>query len=234
MNTRRTVGTWLTAIAVAGVVAFAVTGLEGGVQTTGTIAGVVTMDDPPAPGTLAPNIDQTVCGDTLPNEEIVADADGHVANAVIRVTGVPWSEGPAASTLNNIDCRFVPHVQIAKTREQLDITSEDDTLHSTHAYDDRNRTDFNIAMPFSGLNVTRPLRRPGVMRVECDSHKWMRGWIVVSNDIGAVSEADGTFTIEDVPAGTHEVTIWHETLGSQPQTVTVTAGETTTAAFTLQ
>jgi hypothetical protein len=234
MDRRRTLGASLTTIAAAGVVALAVTGLEGGVQTTGNIAGVVTMNDPPPPGTLTPNVDQAACGDTLPDEALVVDADGHVANAVVRVTGVPWSDGGAAPRLNNIDCRFVPHVQIAKTRGQLDITSEDDTLHSTHAYDDRNRTDFNIAMPFSGLNVTRPLRRPGVVRVECDSHKWMRGWIVVSNDVGAVSHADGTFTIEDVRPGTHEVTIWHETLGAQPQTVTVTAGETTTVAFTLQ
>lgn len=233
MGRRGGVGTSLMAL-VAGVVAIAVTGLEGGEQTTGTITGVVTMKDPPSPSTLATTADQAVCGDTAPNEEIVADADGHVANAVVRVTGVPWPAAAPVPTLNNVACRFVPRVQIAKTRGQLDITSEDETLHSTHAYDDRNRTDFNIAMPFSGMNVTRPLRRPGIMRVQCDSHPWMRGWIVVSNDIGAVSEVDGMFTIEDVPAGTHEVTVWHETLGAQPQTITVTAGETTTVAFTLQ
>ena len=102
MDRRRAAGRWLTAIAAVGVVAFAVTGIEGGVQSTGTIAGVVTMDDPPAPRTLAPHVDQAVCGDTLPNEEIVADAEGHVANAVIRVTGVPWSDRDAAPTLKAI------------------------------------------------------------------------------------------------------------------------------------
>ena len=37
-----------------------------------------------------------------------------------------------------------------------------------------------------------------------------------------------------VPVGTHEVTIWHETLGAQPRSVTVAAGETTMVEFTLQ
>ena len=209
------------------------TPLEGGAQATGTISGIVTMDDPPAPSTVVVNADQAVCGDTAPNEEIIADAAGHVANAVVRVAGVGWPAGVTPPKINNIDCLFVPHVQIAPTRSQLEITSEDQALHSTHSYDDRNRTGFNIAMPFAGMNVSRPLRRPGVVRVECDSHSWMRGWIVVSNDVGAVSGLDGRFTIEGVPAGTHELSIWHERLGGQPQTVTVTAGETPEVEFTL-
>jgi hypothetical protein len=207
--------------------------LAGGVQATGTITGIVTMDNPPPPSTLEVSADQAVCGDSAPNEEIIADTAGHVRNAVVQVAGVPWPADVAPPMINNIDCLFVPHVQIAPTRSQLEITSEDETLHSTHAYDDRDRTRFNIAMPFAGMNVSRPLPRPGVVRIECDSHGWMRGWIVVSNDLGAVSGLDGTFTIEGVPAGTHELTVWHERLGAQPQTVTVTAGATTQVAFTL-
>ena len=205
----------------------------GAAQAPGTITGVVTMDDPPVPTTVPVTADQASCGDSVPNEEIVADESGHVANAVIRVTGVPWPEGVTPPTIDNVDCRFAPHVQIAPTRSRLLVTSQDDVLHSTHSYDDRQRTDFNIAMPFAGMEVHRPLRRPGVVRIECDSHSWMRGWIVVSNDLGAVSTAGGTFTIEGVPAGTHELTIWHERLGAQSQSVTITAGQTTKVAFTI-
>ena len=208
--------------------------LQGGVQATGTVTGIVTMDNPVPSSTVAVNADQAVCGDTVPNQEIIVDAAGHVANAVVRVAGLAWPANVTPPTINNAGCQFVPHVQIAPTRSQLEITSEDDTLHSTHAYDDRNRTDFNIAMPFAGMNVTRPLRRPGVVRVECDSHAWMRGWIVVSNDQGAVSRMDGSFTIEGVPAGTHELSIWHERLGGQPETVTVTAGQVTKVEFKLE
>ena len=78
------------------------------------------------------------------------------------------------------------------------------------------------------------MRRPGVVRVECDSHGWMRAWIVVSNARGAVSGVDGVFVsnargavsgvdgvfvLEDVPAGDHELTIWRERLGAAPRTV---------------
>ena len=207
--------------------------IAGEVQAPGTIRGVVRMENPPAPSVLSVNADQAVCGDTVPNEEIVADADGRVANAVLRLAGVAWPEGVTPPKIDNIGCRFVPHVQIAPTRSMLLVTSQDETLHSTHSYDDRQRTDFNIAMPFSGMEVNRPLRRPGGVRIECDSHGWMRAWIVVSNDLGAVSGAEGAFLIGQVPAGTHELTIWHEVLGAVPQTVTVEAGQTTEVEFTL-
>ena len=210
------------------------TSLLSGNQGTGVIRGIVTMAEPPVPSTVAVTADQAVCGDTVANEAILADTDGYVGNAVVRVTGLPWPDDPPTPVIDNVGCQFVPRVQIARTRSQLLVTSQDDTLHSTHSYDDRNRTGFNIAMPFAGMEVSRPLRRPGVVRIECDSHAWMRGWIVVSNDVGAVSALDGSFSIEGVPAGTHELTVWHEQLAGVSQSVTVTAGEVTEVVFELE
>ena len=223
-----------------GAAALVAVGLTAAVQTagraqgTGMIRGVVTMADPPPPATLAVNADQAVCGDRVPDETVVADAAGRVANAVVRLTGVPWPAERPAPRIDNAGCLFVPRVQIAPTRSQVLVTSRDDTLHSTHTYDDRNRTGFNIAMPFPGLEVRRPLRRPGVVRIECDSHGWMRGWIVVSDDRGAVSGLDGVFVLDDVPAGTLELTVWHERLRAAPQTVAVRAGETAEVAIVLE
>ena len=235
MNRRAGTGAVLAASSAVGAfVLYGAVALQGGVQATGSITGIVTTDNPPASSTIDVTADKSVCGETVPNEEIIADAAGRVANAVVRVTGVPWPADATPPSINNLGCRFVPHVQIAPTRSQLEITSEDNVLHSTHSYDDRDRTDFNIAMPFAGMNVTRPLRRPGVVRIECDSHDWMRGWVVVSNDLGAVSGVDGSFTIEGVPPGTHELSVWHERLGGQPQRVTVTAGQTTQVRFTIE
>ena len=234
MDRRTRRGAGLVAIALVSVCLLAVAvPLRGGVQATGSITGMVTMDNPPAPSTVEVTADPAVCGDTVPNEEIITDGAGHVANAVVRVTGVPWPATVAPATLNNVGCRFVPHVQITQTRNQLEITSEDSTLHSTHTYDDRERSFFNVALPFAGLTITESLPRPGVVRVECDSHDWMRSWIVVSNDLGAVSGIDGSFTIKGVPPGTHELSIWHERLGARSQTVTLVVGEVTQVAFTL-
>jgi hypothetical protein len=60
----------------------------------------------------------------------------------------------------------------------------------------------------------------------------MRGWVIVTDDMAAVSGGDGRFTLTDVPPGTYELRIWHESLQPAAQQVTVTAGQT--AAVTVE
>jgi hypothetical protein len=62
----------------------------------------------------------------------------------------------------------------------------------------------------------------------------MRGFIVVTDEIAAVSDADGKFTLTDVPPGTYELRIWHESLKGAAQKVTVTAGQPAAVTFELR
>ena len=203
-------------------------------QAAGTITGLVTVDVVPNIAMVPVDTDQAVCGDQVEDRAAVVEPSGGVANAVVVVAGAQWTVDPAPPVINNKDCYFEPRVQVAKTRSVATVTSEDDTLHTTHAYDDRARTMFNIAIPTPGLSIERPLRRPGVVRVECDSHGWMRGWVYVTDDIATVSGSDGRFEIGDVPPGTYELKIWHERYGGATHTVTVVAGATVEANFSLQ
>ena len=208
--------------------------LAGSGQGTGTVSGVVTVDTVPEKVMVSVDTDQAVCGTEIEDRATVVSQSGGVKNAVVLVTGLEWSADPQDPTINNEGCFFVPRVQVAKTGSQLEILSADETLHSTHAYDDRQRTSFNVAIPFPGLSIKRPLRRPGVVRIECDSHGWMRGWIYVTGDVAVVTDAEGRFEIPDVPPGTYELAIWHERYEGASQSITVTAGGTTEVSFTLQ
>ncbi|MCC7261086.1 MAG: DUF2012 domain-containing protein, partial [Candidatus Latescibacteria bacterium] len=64
-------------------------------------------------------------------------------------------------------------------------------------------------------------------------HPWMAGYVVVTpHPYFAVTAADGSFEIKDVPAGKYVVEVWHEYLGTKTQEVTV--GDTPASAnFTL-
>jgi len=203
-------------------------------QSVGSITGRVTLTDPPEPRMVAVTTDQAVCGTEVEDQAVVVDDSGGLANAVVLVAGVPWSERPSDASINNAGCYFVPRVQVLPTRTVVTIKSEDDTLHSTHAYDDRQRTLFNIAIPFPGLEVQRPFRRPGPVRIECDSHGWMRGWVYVTDDLGTVTGSDGTFELTGIPPGTYQLTVWHERYEGATRQVTVTAGRTAEADFTLE
>ena len=202
----------------------------------GVIAGRVMVTRVPDPVMVAVNTDQAVCGTEVEDRATVVNRDGGVANAVIIVAGAPWPEktDPPAPSINNQRCYFEPRVQVARTRSLVAVTSEDDTLHTTHAYDDRARTEFNIAIPVAGMTIQRPLRRPGLVRVECDSHGWMRGWVYVTDDMAGVTDLDGHFELTGVPPGTYEVTLWHERYTGASQQVTVTAGGTAQADFVVE
>ena len=203
-------------------------------QGAGAVAGRVTLADPPAPRVVAVTTDQAVCGTEVEDRAVVVDDSGGLANAVVLVAGAPWSQPPPEPSIDNAGCHFVPRVQVLPTRTVVTIRSQDDTLHSTHAYDDRQRTLFNIAIPFPGLEVQRPFRRPGPVRIECDSHGWMRGWVYVSDDAGTVTGPDGRFELRGIPPGDYRLTVWHERHDGAERQVTVTAGGTVEADFTLR
>ena len=203
-------------------------------QTGGAIAGRITLEGMVEPRMLEVTADQAVCGNEVEDHAVVVDESGGLANAVVIVAGAPWGEAtPVDPEINNSGCYFVPRVQVVPTRTVVTVRSEDDTLHTTHAYDDRQRTLFNIAIPIPGMEVERPLRRPGPVRIECDSHGWMRGWVYVSEDLGAVTGPDGRYELTGVPPGDYTLTVWHERAGGTTRGIRVPAGGTAEADFTL-
>ena len=191
---------------------------------TGSISGTITTT---AKG-LAPvrvTIDQKVCGNELPDQAVVVDGQGHLANAVVVLTGVKRLATEA--TITNDKCAFAPRVQIVRSKANVKTTSKDPILHTTNAQLENGRTLFNVALPIAGLTVTKSIGNAGTVRLSCNTHPWMRGWVVVTDDLAGVTGADGRFSLDNVPRGTYELRIWHESLKSAPQKITVTAGKPT-------
>ncbi len=194
---------------------------------TGTIS---TSAKGPAP--VRVTIDQKVCGNELPDEAIVVDAQGHLANAVVILTGVKRAAGE--TVLMNEKCRFGPRVQLARPNANVRTTSKDPVLHTTQAQTENGRTIFNVALPVPGLNISKPIGAAGTVRLNCNTHPWMRGWVIVTDDAAAISGADGKFTLDNIPPGTYELRVWHEALKGAPQKVTVAAGQPTTLNIQLK
>ena len=56
---------------------------------------------------------------------------------------------------------------------------------------------------------------------------------VMSHPFFDVTEQDGGFNLANLPAGSYEVTTWHEKLGRSTQTVEVTDGQSVELNFAL-
>ena len=180
---------------------------------------------------LRATIDPEVCG-SVPDESVVVDAAGHVANAVVTVAGVR-TPAPAEVVLTNERCRFSPRVSVLRPNGTIKMTSRDPVLHTVHAAPDGGRVLFNVSLPIPNLTLSKPVDRPGLVRLTCSTHTWMRGFLHVTEDMAVVSGADGTFRLTGVPAGRQTLRIWHETLGARDVTVDVAAGQTATITIEL-
>src|SRR5580692_10215175 len=207
----------------------------------GTIQGVVKLAG--AAPTIAPIVvtkNQDYCGDSIPNPVYVVGKDGGVQNVEVFLKDVTAGKAPAtdpvAISLVNSHCMFRPRVQAATVGQQITISSEDPVLHNTHPQNSvTNATIYNIALPFKGFSVTKPLpATPQLIKVKCDAHEWMHAWIwEFDHPYFATTGEDGKFTIKDVPPGTYTLVAWQEAAGEKSTSVTVTAGKVVTADFQL-
>jgi hypothetical protein len=205
----------------------------------GTIEGVVTLTGP-AP--QSPPIEVTknpdYCGQSIPNPVYEVGKDGGLHNVEVYLKDISKGKAPPTDTLPlvNEHCMFKPRVQGAYVGQQIKISNDDTVLHNTHPRNAKsNATIYNIALPFKGFSVTKPLPdTPELIEVKCDVHGWMHGWIWdFDHPYFATTGDDGHFTIKDVPPGTYTLVAWHEAAGEKSTSVTVAAGKTVTANFQL-
>ncbi len=167
-------------------------------------------------------------------ETVVAEA-GKLANAFVYVKeGLSGSFSPPADSqlLNQEGCRYTPHVSGIMTGQTLVIRNSDPTLHNVHALPTKNE-EFNQGQPFQNMELEKQFMAPEVMvRFKCDVHPWMAAYMgVVDHPFFAVSGADGSFSIAGLPAGDYVLEAWHETLGTQTQSVSVGADGAVDVAF---
>ena len=82
--------------------------------------------------------------------------------------------------------------------------------------------------------MTEKLEKPEYVKLTCDVHSWMLGWVAVTTGPAAVTDGTGVAKLENVPAGKQKVEVWHETLGKQEKEVDVKAGQTTKVSFEMK
>lgn len=164
------------------------------------------------------------CGATVPNETLLISADRGVRNAVVlfRPLDRRAPAQPERLVLDNRQCAFVPHVQVAAVGSELLLKNSDPILHTVHA---RLGTEtlFNVGLP-KWREVTKRLERVGVIRINCDVlHTWMSAAIVVTDTpFFAVTGVNGSFVVDQLPTGSYQAEIWHEKLGAKTLRLSVT------------
>lgn len=189
----------------------------------GTLKGKFVLGgDAAAPAALTIDKDVEVCGKhKLVAEELVVGDGKGIGNVVVfvrdkKIKVKPELEAAAKSAkpvLDNQNCRFEPHVLFVQVGQEFVIKNSDTAGHNSNIGSIKSPS--NDLIPAGG-QVTKKFTAEEAVpaQVTCNIHPWMKGWIVIrDNPYAAVSKADGSFEIADLPAEEVELQFWHEKAG---------------------
>ena len=163
--------------------------------------------------------------------------DGKLQNAVVyvkeglgdRVFAVPTEP----VTIDQKGCVFLPRIAAVQVDQPLRFLNSDPTAHNVHGLP-KNSPQWNFSLGVKGASRTISVDKPEAMiEIKCDVHPWMRAYLgVFDHPYFALSGADGSFALKDLPPGEYTIEAWHERFGTRSQKVSLGAKETTDIVFT--
>jgi plastocyanin len=119
--------------------------------------------------------------------------------------------------------RFEPHVLAVSTGASVNFPNVDTIFHNAFTVSPGNQ--FDLGLYRKGASKAVTFVRPGVVRVYCNIHQDMAGYVLVlDRAASAVTARDGSFRMTGVPAGRQQIHVWHEMGGEIEAAVDVQAG----------
>ncbi len=192
--------------------------------------------------------------------EFTLAQDGGLQGAVVLLTdatkGKPFTFEPP--TIEARDCRFLPFVSVVKDRAEVNVVNLDPVFHDIQAYETSHlgpRVLFNMPLPMNPHHtrnvgadshehlagqpmkeVIRMTKDRRIFVMQCGFHAYMESWgMAVDNPYYAITQADGTFSLSDVPPGDYTLMAWHPGVGTMTEKkVTVPAKQMVKADFVFE
>jgi len=155
-----------------------------------------------------------VCGYSQPNPVFAAGPNAGFSDVVVWVDaeeGAAPEEPSEPPVIDQVGCRYVPHVSVIHRGQRVLFHNGDGVLHNVRAEWVDGEPWFNIGQPRQGDAAIQAAQRTGIARLVCDAgHPWMLGFVhVLDHPYHAITDGEGSFRIENVPVGSHRVRLWH-------------------------
>ena len=136
------------------------------------------------------------------------------------------------------DHEFAPRVLAVRAGQSVKFTNSDPANHNVRATASEPANQFNVFTGMDGSYTHRFIANSGSrpVRVGCDIHPWMRGWLYVfEHPWFAVTDEHGSFRIDSVPAGEYTLVLEQPDIRHRiEQSVTVSGDKTTEVEFEIR
>ncbi|MEX2491735.1 MAG: hypothetical protein WD425_08225 [Nitrospirales bacterium] len=195
---------------------------EVGAHVRGTVA---FRGEVPIAETRRVTVDTEHCGKEVLIRTVQVNMDTWgLRHVVVSVKGIssPIHDGVSPKRIIvNAKCAFEPRVAAGRVGDTLEIQNLDPVLHNTHVVVGK-KTIVNVAQVVGSRSIPKTLKRPGFYVLRCDKHTFMTGALqVFDHPYFSVTDEFGAFQLPPLPAGSYTIVVWHETLGSLEQQITV-------------
>jgi plastocyanin len=204
----------------------------------GTLSGTVKFaGTAPAPQKIEITKDVEACGKEKTSDDLVVSSSGGIENVAVVVKAAKGKALEVPSTPVTFDqkgCEYHPHVLAFPAGSTIQVLNPDGVLHNVHVMGKAN-PEANRAMPKFQKKIDWKVEKAEwPIAVKCDAHPWMHAyWMSMDTPYYAVTDANGTFKISDLPPGDYEVEVWHSTLGKKTEKVSIKAKEDTKVDWSL-
>ena len=192
----------------------------------GDLTGQIVFDgEAPKPAAVVVTKDGEVCGKhMLVNEELLVDPETKgIANVVLFIRSKVDEKAihpdalavPPQVTVDNLNCRFEPHVlPVWFAKQKVLLKNSDPVGHNTNLAP-LGDTQVNPLLAANASQEYKFKKKQNLpVPVSCNIHPWMKGYVVVrDNPYTVVTPIDGKFELKNIPVGKHEFGIWHEKCG---------------------
>jgi plastocyanin len=209
---------------------------------SGVVTGTVKLDGmPPREHVIdmskEPSCAKEHASNPVKGESVVVGPNGGLQNVVVYVSeGLSGNESSSTEvqTWDQKGCQYIPHVIALDVNQHFKVTNSDQTSHNIHPQP-KNNSEWNKSQPPGSQPFDVTWTNPEVaIRVKCNIHPWMNGYMVVVKGPHAVSDSSGDFKLAGLAPGNYTLTAWQETYGTQTQKVTVAAGKPAAVSFTFK
>jgi plastocyanin len=197
----------------------------------GSIKGTVLFEgEAPTQPKLKRDVDPKCSKDRI--DEVIVVNKGKLRDVMVRIKNGTTGkhEAPAAPVvIDQQDCMYTPRVVGLVAGQKLAVRNSDNTFHNVHGVlmgaASGGKDMFNKPMGPKAADLTfdaSAAKPDDVIGLQCDVHAWMKSYAVVNDSpFFAVTGADGTFEIKDLPVGDYTLEAWHPKLGTKTLKISI-------------